>query len=274
MATYMGVRGLGLTGSVAFGFAITMAILTLLSSNWMLKGNRYKNTYFNILVITVFSFSSLSAGRTAILGVFFVVLYFIYMNVNRPLVILRNFFALVLCSFLFYVLFITLFGVDSVIFDILVYYSKYVFQSIYNYIDTGSFSVSSVEHLVNKMYFVPKGDVIFGDGRYLQENGKYYMDTDAGFMRFVLLFGSVGSFYLYFSFLVIFIVFFFNSSRTYDTFVLMFLVFIMSFVFHYKGEVILYNVAYMKVVFIFVLYEVLHKKFIENSVRVVKGEQC
>jgi len=56
----------------------------------------------------------------------------------------------------------------------------------------------SADKLVYDMYFWP-GDAtfFFGDGRYTNLNGSYYMNTDAGFMRIVLYFGTIGAALVY-----------------------------------------------------------------------------
>lgn len=256
MATYMGVRGLGLAGSVAFGFAVTMALLLLLSSKWFFVDGPKNRGLLNILIIVLFCFASLSAGRTAIIGFVLLIVFFMFTNVNKPIIAIKYFSYILLLAIVLYVGFTLLVGKESAIYNILFYYSKYVFQSIYNYLETGSFSVSSVSHLVEKMYFVPPGEIFFGDGLYTDSSGTYYLGTDAGYMRFVLLFGFFGSFIMYSSFSLLFLFAFLKSDRKILTMLMMVLVFAMSLILHYKGEVIMYNVSYMKIIFIYLLYEI------------------
>lgn len=60
----------------------------------------------------------------------------------------------------------------------------------------------SADRLVYDMYFWPGDDTfLFGDGRYTNLNGSYYMQTDAGLMRIILYFGAIGAMFVYVSYL-------------------------------------------------------------------------
>ncbi len=252
MATYMGVRGLGLAGSVAFGFAITMALLMLCLSRWLYESNIKFKYIICTAIFFLCAFASLSAGRTAILGILLSVFYIIYLNgwhLNKLyFMIVRLCIYVLMISVLFYFVapYFEGFG------DTLVYYSQYVFQSFYNYYHYGTFSVSSLETLKD-MYFYPDGDIWFGDAMYTGNDGEYYLDTDAGYMRFMLYFGFFGSiiFYAFFAWCFYYLLSLFKGNA-HDN-VLLIIIFFMSFVFHYKGEVVMYNVSFMKVIFIIFL---------------------
>lgn len=79
------------------------------------------------------------------------------------------------------------------------YYDKinnlmlYVFEVAYNYIETGHATTTSSSHLINDMYFpISLKTLLLGDGKYAGETTAYYLGTDAGYMRNVLLFGVGG----------------------------------------------------------------------------------
>lgn len=137
-------------------------------------------------------------------------------------------------------------------------YSRYVFQFAYNYFNTGSASVSSLEGLQN-MYFYPDGDLIFGHGKYTNESGGYYLGTDAGYMRFLLYFGGVGSLLIYGVFIFPILYVYLIKPIKLNGLLFGITLILMTFILHYKGEVVLYNVAYMKVVF-FVVFNDYFKK--------------
>lgn len=69
---------------------------------------------------------------------------------------------------------------------------RWIFSAFENYCKTGKFydNMGSIEHLTTDMYWLPKWDTfLFGDGRYLNADGSYYMHTDSGIMRPMLYYG-------------------------------------------------------------------------------------
>lgn len=266
MSVYQGSRGLGVSGSVAFGLAVHLAINYFFYFCFRYMNNEGKFSWGDYVWMFFGAIALLSAGRTAILGIvalpFFVVIY----NIQR-----RRFnpFSFVL-RFCFLLLFFTAFGFilvsflnDSVAFNRYVYY---VMQPINLYLETGSFEVSSVKNL-NDMYYYP-GDktLIFGDGMYVNSAGSYYGHTDGGYMRYVL-FGGV-----FYQFLVIVL----YSSLLwllYQAFRgslsgmiwVVFCLFFISLVFHYKGQFLMISVSLNKVYFIGIFYCILLSKDAMNK---------
>lgn len=77
MSSYNGVRGLGLTGFVAFGFSITMGLLFPIFCYWLKFYSRLSDS-LKIASVILGVIACLSAGRTSILGVFlgfFILIY-------------------------------------------------------------------------------------------------------------------------------------------------------------------------------------------------------
>ncbi|MBE0459503.1 hypothetical protein [Pseudoalteromonas prydzensis] len=152
-----------------------------------------------------------------------------------------------------YLLYIVI-AADEKTAEIITKYMNYAFQNVYNYLSTGQVSTSSTIALQNMYFYPPKDNLFFGDGMYSGVDGGYYMDTDAGYMRFLLNFGLVGSLFIYISFIMLLFVFNactnFKGKRT-----LFFLVFVLFFVYHYKGDVVLYSVSMMKILFMICFYE-------------------
>ncbi|MCI9359966.1 MAG: hypothetical protein HFG65_03215 [Hungatella sp.] len=69
---------------------------------------------------------------------------------------------------------------------------RWIFSAFENYLKTGKFydNMGSIEHLTTDMYWLPEWNTfLFGDGRYLNANGSYYMHTDSGIMRPMLYYG-------------------------------------------------------------------------------------
>ena len=101
-----------------------------------------------------------------------------------------------------------------------------------NLIQTGSFNNYSADYLLKDMIFVPEGKTLWvGDGLYIDPvNGKYYMDTDSGFMRQILFWGILLSSITYF--VLILSVYYMNHGV-----VLKILLLLMCVLFEIKGEV-------------------------------------
>ncbi|HHR5883320.1 TPA: hypothetical protein ACS7XF_003311 [Providencia alcalifaciens] len=249
MAAYDGVRGLGLSGSIAFGLAITMGLLSYVFIYWISAFSKLssiaKSLFFLLILI-----ASLSAGRTSILAF---IIGGIYLLINFKTIFLLRKTSKYLCIFLSMtsIIVVLLMG-DTSLNNTLTRYSDYAFQPIINYFEHGSFSVSSTERL-KEMYFLPEKEstIIVGDGRYSDSNGAYYMNTDSGYLRFMLYFGILGSIIPYLAFLI-FCLYSAKKSQKVSPKLkyFFFLIIFMSFIFHYKAEVIFYNVAYMKIIYL------------------------
>lgn len=73
----------------------------------------------------------------------------------------------------------------------------WIFEAVYNYLETGSFTTQSTNVLTGTMLFVPKiSTFLFGDGFYKMDDA-YYMHTDLGFMRLLLYGGVFFAIYIY-----------------------------------------------------------------------------
>ncbi|MFK0633838.1 hypothetical protein ACIWGI_12785, partial [Acinetobacter baumannii] len=73
LESYAGARGLGIADSSAFGFAIVMGLLIFLTF-FAYKNNFISFKYFIVLLL-LGSVASISAGRTAVLGIMFGLVY-------------------------------------------------------------------------------------------------------------------------------------------------------------------------------------------------------
>lgn len=90
---------------------------------------------------------------------------------------------------------------------------EWAFEVIYNYLEKGSIETTSTDSLLT-MYVFPDTlkSWIIGDGQWLSNNGGYYMHTDVGFCRLLLLFGLIGTSFFFLYFLWIF----FKTARNQD----------------------------------------------------------
>ncbi len=258
MATYGGVRGLGLSGSIAFGLAATMGLLGYILFYWGVNNSKLSTSLF-LLIFLICFIASLSAGRTSFLG-FLLGFIFAYIPRVKLSILLKN---ILIITFLLYLIFILLMSIPEFRTTI-ENYSLYAFQPIYKFLETGSFSVSSTEKL-QKMYFLPNDSwtILFGDGKYTNIDSTYYMHTDAGYMRFMLYFGLFGSLIPYIGFILI--SFFFAKNRkkiSPDNRYFFLGITLLAFIYHYKGEIIFFNISFMKIFFILGFYYILKNKLI------------
>jgi hypothetical protein len=257
MAGYGGVRGLGISGSIAFGLSTVMGFLGLCLHYWFAFERQKTPSFIKYLLFLLCLIASLSAGRTAVLGfVLGFIFYFVsYGVVNTSIYFVKYIFTSILVTYLLYLLVIT----DEQTLEILTRYSNYAFQSVFNYIETGSFATTSTIGLQNMYFYPPNGNLLFGDGFYSGENGSYYLNVDAGYMRFLLNFGVLGSLFIYGSFTLLLFKFA-SEFRFKGQYLLFFTIFILFSIYHYKGDVIFYNVAMMKILFMIGYYGILKSK--------------
>nr|WP_314266251.1 hypothetical protein [uncultured Moellerella sp.] len=262
MSAYNGVRGLGLAGSIAFGLAITMGFLSYIFLYWSICFSDFKSRTIFFIFIFCF-FASMSAGRTAILGILMSILFLDKKIYNISFYI--KFQKYIILTLIFFIIsYYWMINVPDLTI-ILDRYMSYVFQAYINYTETGSFAVSSLSTLHN-MYFIPDNlmTILFGDGKYTNSDGSYYMGTDGGYMRFMLYFGIIGSLIPYLSFIIFcsYIIIKTNSTNPITKKIFTGII-IIAFVSHYKAEVIFFNVGFMKVVYIlgyFYLFKSFNKK--------------
>ncbi|MFD1093967.1 hypothetical protein [Providencia vermicola] len=255
MAIYGGVRGLGLSDSVAFGLAATMGLLGYIFV-FYLKSLKALSIYKIIIFLMCF-IAALSAGRTSFLGFVLGISILIFQSITPKTILIYlkySILSTLVCIITYFIL-INLPSIGSTIQS----YSAYAFQPIINYIEYGSFSVSSTERL-QSMYFLPDNatTIFFGDGKYTNSDGTYYMHTDSGYMRFMLYFGVLGSLIPYTAFIFFL---YYTVSRIKGKNKSFFVgIIILSFIYHYKGEIVFFNVNYMKIIFLLSLTYILINK--------------
>ncbi|QYK00274.1 hypothetical protein [Shewanella psychrotolerans] len=259
MATYNNVRGLGVSGSVAFGLAITMGFLGFLLHYWFAFYNKNSNSLYTFIIFVLCLLAALSAGRTAVLG-FAVGFVFYLFSMNFSGLLRSSFKQVVIFGFI--VSSVTVYVLNNeFLMEVAFLYSRYVFRFVWNYLETGSFAVNSLTALDNMYFIPPLQEVLIGSGQYINFDGTHYMHTDAGYMRFMLFFGGTPS-------LLIYVIYIFMNFWAYENVksvmprsALFYSMFIfISFVFHYKGEVIFFSVAFMKIFYLVTFYYLLCNK--------------
>lgn len=245
LESYAGARGLGFADSSAFGFAIVMGLFIFIS--FFSYKNKFINFKYFIILVLLGGIASISAGRTAILGLM-LGLFYLLLNFKS----LRSFGTLISIFLLIVLLFSFLLSIDrqSIQNDTLGYFYSYSMEPILNYIATGNLTSSSTDALHNMYFPLTEKQYLIGDGRYM-EGDSYYMATDAGYMRFILFYGGVFSLiiYGYFTYFVSKIAI---LNKRYSLILIFLLLF--SFALHYKGEVILFSISYNKILFLVLFF--------------------
>src|SRR5690606_38149554 len=73
----------------------------------------------------------------------------------------------------------------------------FAFEFLYSYFDEGTLTTVSTD-MLSEMYFtIDWQTFIFGDGKYINPDGSYYLYTDAGYMRNILFYGIFGTMVLF-----------------------------------------------------------------------------
>ncbi|MGA6435446.1 hypothetical protein ACPD9M_08450 [Acinetobacter baumannii] len=245
LESYAGARGLGIADSSAFGFAIVMGLLIFLTF-FAYKNNFISFKYFIVLLL-LGSVASISAGRTAVLGIMFGLVYLLlnFKNYRSLLTLISIFLFFILIGSI-------LISIDrnSIENETLGFFYSYSMEPILNYINEGSFASTSTDALQNMYFPLTEQQYLIGDGRYM-DGESYYMATDAGYMRFTLFYGGVFSlmFYSYFIYFTMKLIFIKKNNI-----ILLLFLLVISLALHYKGEVVLFSISYNKVLFLILFF--------------------
>ncbi|QCH38424.1 hypothetical protein [Acinetobacter baumannii] len=245
LESYAGARGLGIADSSAFGFAIVMGLLIFLTF-FAYKNNFISFKYFIVLLL-LGSVASISAGRTAVLGIMFGLVYLLlnFKNYRSLLTLISIFLFFILIGSI-------LISIDrnSIENETLGYFYSYSMEPILNYINEGSFASTSTDALQNMYFPLTEQQYLIGDGRYM-DGESYYMATDAGYMRFTLFYGGVFSlmFYSYFIYFTMKLIFIKKNNI-----ILLLFLLVISLALHYKGEIVLFSISYNKVLFLILFF--------------------
>ncbi|CAM3818980.1 hypothetical protein SPPR111872_22995 [Sphingobacterium prati] len=200
-----GIRALALTGNPFFDLAAGFGLIFIVFV-FKITMNGEKEDYFSVknsLFFIVLFVGSFFAGRTAFVGLgVALVLYFLSLGARLKKAI----------SFIRLVLIVA--GISYLLYNILLpseikeivenQLLPFVFEAVYNYIDTGETSTKSGE-ILQQMYFpISWQTFLVGDGKYTGDDGGYYMHSDAGIMRNILFYGIFGLLFILFGHLFYF----------------------------------------------------------------------
>lgn len=269
--SYAGFRGLAISSSAFFGLAIAyVVVLVLFAIYW--DRISMKQT-FKVLSVPLLVFGSLSAGRTAVLGVTFLIVWLLikaYRKLlsgvsKRSFIIGCLFFSLILLSPLYAnKLQLSSSGENRFI--------EYLTQFVS---DDGTIdvnNVSSLNHLKDSMYFSLKtSQILLGDGRYTEVSGRYYMNTDAGYMRNLLYWGIIGTILLYRYYWKLLTL----SRKKGDPYVLFVLLFLLSAILEIKGQVMGFLIISQSLLLLIAFgRDAIHEESIGNDTLQIKNHRA
>lgn len=235
--SYVGYRGLAISGTNFFGLAVVYAILFVVIAFYWKKWP--KSLVLKIVYVCCLSFGAFSAGRTAFIGImFFLILLPVFtfsLQVTKKKIIQG--FSLFLFLSISITSYLIIFKDKVQSNDSMKRFMKYMFQFMdgTNSKRTKSLTqkIPSLDNLFNHMYFkLNKDQLLLGDGKFT-ENGYYYMHTDAGIMRNLLFWGIIGSIMLY-SFFFAFVLL--KTKKKTNSRYLGILIIVLCVIFEVKGQ--------------------------------------
>lgn len=155
-----------------------------------LRGRRWISTQKAVMMFPVFLAGSIMSGRTAFvgLGMGVILCFFLFPDWIKLIgVALKYALVYTLLGGVIYVFMLSPTQKNKLLNDVF----PFAFEAFYNFRDTGKFSTTSSDVMIEKHYFpLSYETLVHGDGRYDNPDGTYYRGTDAGYMRYVL-FGGV-----------------------------------------------------------------------------------
>lgn len=185
---FSGRKGVALAGTVFFGLSTIYGMSFFFLVKRCVDKCCFK--FFDIILGIILIIGSFFTGRTFFVGLGLSGLYFIASSISFSKKISTIIKIILICIFSVLIL-INIIPKD--LYDKIYNLILYVFEAIFNFESTGSFSTTSTNKLFGDMYFqIPLSTFFLGDGLYEGLNGGYYMNTDAGYMRIILYTGISG----------------------------------------------------------------------------------
>ncbi|HDR2406437.1 TPA: hypothetical protein QCJ32_003061 [Enterobacter asburiae] len=180
-------RATGLAGLSIYDTSIAYGILYLFFLPWCTSNNLTKNFKF-LLITLIICVLSLIAGRSGFIFVFTIFLFFFIYSRRK----IFYSFSLTLFITLTIIAVIAVMGIDK-----FTQFLQFVFEPIYNYMDTGSFETASTNELIDSYLFIPwEVPPLTGFGFWAQpslsEPYNFIYKTDSGILLNYIAFGVAG----------------------------------------------------------------------------------
>lgn len=254
---YFFIRGMAMSGRLYFELSATCGLITFVQFKRIvcMKKVSYME-YIKLFLVIICGFF---AGRTSMIGIVFGVGYIIlFKGETKRKLRLFSKLGLTLLACVLMVVAILPDSIMSVMTDTL---APWLFDLIIKYNETGSTEDSASFNVLNEMYEyvqITDEEWVIGSGRYTDGYGGYYKSVDGGYIRQLLYWGTIGSFFAYIYGLLYFIKpFRLCHNRNEKLFI--FLVLIYTYFVHYKGELAVTSRFYHVPVIMLMLPYVLNK---------------
>lgn len=247
-SAFGGRRGLALAGTVFFGLSSIYGIIFFFLTKIVI--DKGKVTIWNVVCMVLILVGGFFTGRTFFIGAGMASCYFLCSSLPINTKIRTS--IKVFCYLIFMLIFLVWIIPRS-------YYDKiynlllYVFEAAFNFIDTGHATTTSSAHLMDDMYFpISFSTFLTGDGCYTGLDGGYYMNTDAGYMRNLLLFGIIGLIVcVLFDYFLLWGSWRFGDKRLFK---FNFFIFLYLCVLHVKGEAFAYLITIHCILFVYYIF--------------------
>lgn len=200
-------RATGLSGLSIYDTSVSYALFMIPLMGWCTSKNRIENNKY-LFTSFVVATLTLLAGRTGFIMFFVFFLISILYSGRRGYFV----FSLFLLLSIVLIMIVSIFG-----FDDLYHFSRFAFEPLYAFFETGSFRSASTDELMDSYLFVPwDTPMLTGYGVWAQpsvsEAISFKYMTDSGLILFYIFMGIPGLI-LILSYLSIFIYRFFTISR-------------------------------------------------------------
>lgn len=257
---YNNMRALAISGSQFFGLSASFGLIYMIYLS-KIKELQINNKLLSWALFLFLISGTFFAGRTGyiglLLGTLYLIIVFLFKKEGKFQKANKSFKNLLVTSGISLLMLIFLriiwARVDLTNFTYLI---RYTFEFLINKINNGTFSTTSTDGLFQNMYFlVGTKTFLIGDGKYFDYlTNSYYMKTDAGYMRNILLFGLIGILLLIlFQFMIIR-----TKSRKLNLFDVLCVTYI--FILHIKGEVLGFLIMFQSILLLLYLSESTAKK--------------
>lgn len=251
-----GFRFLGFSYGTTWDLAFLQS-LSLVFFSIRIRLFSSKTKFRDVIKFFLILLTGIISGRTVFIGLLISIIILVLpvsfknISVKKSLILFAKMSFVALISFIFIRLIVPE-DVKKTIDDNVIPWAFEMFEEKSN----GNYETASSNEL-KKMYFeIPIQTLFFGDGFYVNPNDKdkYYMDTDAGYMRHVLYYGIFGTFAVIIFYILIFkrmIQSFKNFKYYFFIKTCVFLIMFYFFIGHIKGDLL--SGADMPIKFLFLM---------------------
>jgi len=277
-----GQRGFGLAGDVFYGLSVFQSLGLISIAVLLFNNNKRLKLPTLALKYILITVSVILSSRTGYLGLAISLVIIFYQtikiksfrfktkNVKRAIWFLFGIVISSAASIAFILLIIS----DKLKKVLYVQILPWAFEMFINFHDKGNLETSS-SNVLKSMYFpVSVKTFFFGDGKYFNPDGSYYMHTDAGYMRMMLYYGVIGSLFHYLFILLVVRKTYLKLESLKTDGSLNLRIFFISlalyfFAVHIKGDLLIAGNMSLKFIYLLFLYSLFQQR-IEGKLKCIK----